>query len=259
MGKAQLDPVRCSGCELLLDESPGLPAEERSPCPSCRSLGRRHSVTINEILAVKSHLSAIQERENQAIGFSESDRGGRTSSAELGVDGLIETLIRGSSPQGEEDTRSACELLLSVLRSAGATFDVVIDGPEPADGVLRDSSNHILDQPVQVVRAVATQSLWRALAQTGEGRVAQLIEEHAAELAAAIQHKATAHSSVQRAEFVLALDATRLPGHSLDAVVKSFRDSRATWASSIGFRAIWLVGPSARLTWRLDAQSDRAA
>jgi hypothetical protein len=62
-----------------------------------------------------------------------------------------------------------------------------------------------------------------------------------------------------RADIVLALDATRLPGIAFDAVVEQFRNSHGAWATQQGFAAVWLVEPMPRLVWRLDTGNEHGA
>jgi len=108
---------------------------------------------------------------------------------------------------------------------------------------------------MQVVRAVVDQRFWRELNSTG--RVAsesEPTERLSDALRRAIDLKA--HDSKipanQRPQLVLVLDATRLPGVTLDTVVMDFRQRHSDWARSLGFEAAWLVGPTWLLTWRLD-------
>jgi hypothetical protein len=51
---------------------------------------------------------------------------------------------------------------------------------------------------------------------------------------------------------VLALDALRSPGHVMPQVVHDFRTRHSDWAQCLGYSEIWLVGPTAALTYRLD-------
>ncbi|HJW85459.1 MAG TPA: hypothetical protein VJ440_02365 [Candidatus Brocadiaceae bacterium] len=48
--------VFCAKCGLAIDEDPGLPVEERKPCPSCGSTARNIHVTINETVTMREKL-----------------------------------------------------------------------------------------------------------------------------------------------------------------------------------------------------------
>ena len=56
----------------------------------------------------------------------------------------------------------------------------------------------------------------------------------------------------KRSNLMLALDATRLPVLGFEDVVEEFQARFGTWIKSLGFEAVWLVGPQDSLTWRLD-------
>jgi hypothetical protein len=68
-------------------------------------------------------------------------------------------------------------------------------------------------------------------------------------------HKSDKLSVRQRAQLVLALDADRLPALALEPVVREFRSRHGPWSAAQGFQQVWLVGPEARLTWRLDERA----
>ncbi|MFG3227608.1 hypothetical protein ACGF07_22890 [Kitasatospora sp. NPDC048194] len=51
---------------------------------------------------------------------------------------------------------------------------------------------------------------------------------------------------------VLAIDATDRAGYAFQVVVSDFRALHGEWAKGLGFEAIWLVGPTAQTTYRLD-------
>jgi hypothetical protein len=213
------------------------------------------SIIVEERLHLSEHASALQERGGQAIGFTESERQGRASGASLVEDGRVSYSLTGTSPQGEEDTLAVCRLLVGVLRAAGEDWadptasDGVVDCLAPA----KDNPRSVLK--IQVVRAIPDPDLWSELSRVGRiDRAGVDRGQLVSQLRAAVQHKASDKKvppSV-RPDLVLALDANRLPGLTLDAVVEDYRTEHGAWTASHGFRAVWLVGPTARLTWRLD-------
>jgi hypothetical protein len=245
--------ARCGCCGLELSESVELPSAARSPCPSCGSLSRNIAFTKNEAVKASSHVTMLQERQGQAIGFSESERQGRASDSTLDSNGSLRLSIQGSSPQGEEDTPTACRVLLDRLKEDGVLYDTVTRGPEPADCILTEGSNPDNALGVQVVHAIVSEDLWETLGKERAAQVESRLPDVVRQLRAAIEHNGVRKLGPrERADLVLALDATRLPGLGFDAVIREFRAVEAAWAASLGFRAIWLVGPTPRLTWRLD-------
>jgi hypothetical protein len=252
--------VRCE-CGVALTEHPNIPANERHPCPQCGSLVRRLEVNITETVRVSSHLSALGEREVEAIGFSESQRDGRITGASIEADGALRVSVQGTSPQGEEDTRAACRVLLERLNNEVAVYSDVQPGTGDVDCVLVAVSGVANNCNVQVVRALVTPPFWQKLCATGSVRKNMSVPDAVAEIEKSIALKANDVKIPprSRATLVLALDATRLPGLGFDAIVREFRLAKGTWAASVGFKAVWLIGPLPRLCWRLDIISDAAA
>jgi hypothetical protein len=250
--------VHCGSCGAVLAEPPSLPLAEHRPCPYCGSVRRSVHVQIVETLRVNSHLSVLQERDGDAVGFSESEREGRASSASVEEDGTLRFSIQGTSPQGEEDTPTACRVFLGCLAKRGYPYTDVVAGSEPADCVLVEGPKGLHRQEVQVVRAIASQTIWRTLARHGALQSAVSARQVVAELSSAIATKARNERLPERirANLVLALDATRLPGVAFDTIVREFRKAECTRISVFGFKAIWLVGPTARLCWRLDVADE---
>jgi hypothetical protein len=160
----------------------------------------------------------------------------------------------GSSPQGEEDTRAVCQILKERLNADGGNWNKIVHGPEPADCVLVDRETPNRTMEIQVVRAVASQELWRKLNSTGSVLSALSPTDAATELRNAIDRKAQDAKIPResRSTLVLALDATRLSGLAFDAIVREFRSTHLDWLRAHGFAALWLVGPVSRLVWRLD-------
>lgn len=203
---------------------------------------------------VSGHVSALQERSGEAIGFSESERQGRASHATLHDGRSLDMSLKGSSPQGEEDTRATCQILKERLNLDGGHWDRITFGCEPADCVLVDAEEPTRTLDVQVVRAIASQGLWRRLNFTGFLQSSLSPVEAVAEIRMAIEAKARDEKIPRqsRSRLVLALDATRLPGLTFDEIVHQFRLRHLDWVRTHGFAAVWLVGPVSRLVWRLD-------
>jgi hypothetical protein len=95
------------------------------------------------------------------------------------------------------------------------------------------------------------------LARTGR-RLLRDVEELAAAIRTAVESKSDPSPqrrkgipSEHRPGLLLALDAIRSPAYVDEAVVEACLASHREWATGLGFRAIWLVGPTAGLTRRL--------
>ena len=244
--------VRCE-CGVMLTEQPNIPANQRAPCPKCGSLARHFEVNISETVRVLSHLSALGERDGEAIGFSESQREGRISGASMESDGTLRVTVLGTSPQGEEDTQAACRVF-ERLNGEAVVYSDVQPGTGDVDCVSVAASGRDENYNIQVVRALVSPSFWQNLGATGSVRKDMSAFDAVTEIEKSIAVKAddAKFPRRSRAALVLALDATRLPGLSFDAIVREFRLARGAWAASLGFKAIWLIGPLPRLCWRLD-------
>jgi len=256
MGKIEnKQPVRCgnSKCQKELGEEFAPDAHSvRLPCPYCGATARTVGVEMMASANATSHVSVLREHEGEATGFSESERQNRTTSGLQESDGSINLCLIGSSPQGEEDTRTACELLRERLNGDGGHWGSILPGREPADCTLVDSNDPNCTLDVQVVRAIASQTLWQELNKSGSAQLSLSPVDAGVEIRGAIELKLKKIPTGMRQNLVLALDATRLSSLAFDGIVREFRSANLTWAASHGFAAIWLVGPLARLVWRLD-------
>jgi hypothetical protein len=77
------------------------------------------------------------------------------------------------------------------------------------------------------------------------------VQELAVDIRTAVESKSKKYSSAQRSKLLLALDAIRSPAYVHDAVLAAFLAAHGPWVASLGYRAIWLVGPTVDLTRRL--------
>jgi hypothetical protein len=201
-----------------------------------------------------THLAAVQSRENRQIGFSESEREGRASAADENADGSISYALTGPSPQGEEDTLAVCRKLIAKLNRAGSNWSEPVLGTAGVDCEACNPLDEEKTLSIQVVRAIVDPEFSRHLSEVGHIQGRDDMERLAQYLRDAIGHKASEKKipTRLRSGLVLALDANRLSHLTLDAVVEEFKIHHGDWASSLGFKEIWLVGPVDDLTWRLD-------
>jgi hypothetical protein len=103
-------------------------------------------------------------------------------------------------------------------------------------------------QEVQITRSIQDQRIWQDVSLSGAARFDQSSHDATDQLRAAIDKK----KGMGREELILALDARETPGQVTAQVVENFRKAHSTWTQGLGFKAVWLVGPTAELTFRLD-------
>lgn len=186
-----------------------------------------------------------------------ADSGGLEVRADESPKRLVDYEIKGTSPQGETKVVEACRILIERLNQEkegapwGGPTDVSrVPGKEHLDCEAFDGAKTL---NIQVTRAQHDPRLWRDLANSGSVAVApQRIDEIADGLKEAITSKALRLPAAVRVDTVLAIDAMLTPGSGFQSVISSFRSRHGVWARELGFHGIWVVGPTARLTNRLD-------
>jgi len=104
---------------------------------------------------------------------------------------------------------------------------------------------------VQVTK-VAGGAFWLTLSQAHEAMDAKTVNECVDELTRAIEKKAKKLAGPHRASIVLALDARDTADYTLARVVEAVQQRYGASVHHWGFQAIWVVGPTATLTKRLD-------
>ena len=259
MSKADVE-VYCGQCGRCLNGLPGVDADgKQTPCPGCGSTSRVFQKHISGEVVLVGGYSALGKSGDKAIAFRESPRQGLASAADKYEDGSLSFKMIGRSPQGEDDTLSACRVLVNKLNKEGSKWGQPSKGDGVVDGVVdcraKDKLHPEKELTIQVVRAVVDQRLWGRLRAVKEIRkTAVTKEELVAQLKRAIEFKADERRipKMSRLNLMLALDANRLPAHAFDDVVEEFRLQWGSWAKTLGFDSIWLVGPTVSLTWQLD-------
>ena len=247
--------ARCAKCQAEFGgESSGSP---RQPCPHCGSIARNLSAAVNEGMKAGDHASAvIRNPEGEATAFTESTRGGQASGAQLTGESVSGVQV-GQPVQGEADTESCCKTLVRHLNDeGGAWVDLEIEPPnEPdLDGRAVDSRGTVPPLRIQVVRADVDPTPQLQLRREGRAEQTSQRTVLADQIRTAIDHKSNPRKIPPqgRHNLVLVLDATRRPDLTLDRVVADFRTRHAKAVSTLGFAAIWLVGPVRSMVWRLD-------
>jgi len=255
MSKADVE-VYCGQCGRCLNGLPGVDADgKQTPCPGCGSASRVFRKYVHGEIVAVGRYSALGKNGDKAIAFRESPRQGLASAADKHEDGSLSFKMTGRSPQGEDDTLSACRVLVDKLNKEGSKWGQPSKGDGVVDCRAIDELHREKELTIQVVRAVVDQRLWRQLRAVKEIRETAVTKgKLVAQLKGAIEFKADERRipKMNRPSLMLAVDATRLPAHAFDDVVEGFHSKWGSWAKTLGFGSVWLVGPSVSLTWRLD-------
>jgi hypothetical protein len=161
---------------------------------------------------------------------------------------------QGEPPHGERDSIKVCSILIERLNNDGASWGTPrkLEGLEKGvDGVAHDVRDPSKVLRIQVTHALARTKYWAELARSKQLGVQRTGSEEdlASDLFAAIQRKKDHPKDV-----VLALNAIFTPGHAFVPVVAVFRSRYLRAVQSLGFEAIWIVGPTERYTAQLDVE-----
>ncbi len=214
-------------------------------------------VSVTDSLRMNGSVKIKAKRAGETIAFRESEEGRRASSADLAPNGSVISRVQGPPTEGEEDSLRTAQVLREALNAEGGDWLAPDLGPvgTSVDCVLKGIANPAQRLEVQIVRAVIDSHFYRVL------RKQELYEETGANpdaLAHRLREAIASKSNDRRLaagvrkNLVLALDATRVSALSLPQVPASFRANYREWARQQGFKAVWLVGPTATMTFRLD-------
>jgi len=82
-----MDEVFCNNCEELLSVEPeGTP---RQACARCGSMSRKFTNHLEDLIKLSGHAMAAHLRDEQSIGFTESEKPELTRDASIDPNGLI--------------------------------------------------------------------------------------------------------------------------------------------------------------------------
>jgi hypothetical protein len=275
--------VCCQQCDRVLDEyeddKPIPTPVGAAECPGCGPTTRRiKPATFASNGSVQSQLVAHKPDSNSgSSGLSASDSGsvsegiviekhgsntegiriedgmGQSVTIDMDESGKTASHVRGRSPQHEEGNLDVARILIERLNHDGARWgqprDVSGSSSRGEQGVDCDASDGATTLLIQVTRAVDYR-FWAPLGRTGQVvEAASTPGELADRLKVAIDRKVTLAG---RSDIVLALNARLAVMQALHRVVDEFKMRHGAWARDVGFKAIWVVGPTVGLTRRLD-------
>jgi hypothetical protein len=151
-------------------------------------------------------------------------------------------------PRGDEtDVLQVCTILRTVLNDQGDTWGGFSE-PSPSasdvDATATDEDGNVLRVQVTRVDRAAAKTLARGDPVNRRRSVGQQVTD----IRAAVDSNARRHTSIECGELLLALDAIRSPGHVDGAVVDAFLTAHQTYVAGLGYRAVWLVGPTGEMS-----------
>lgn len=242
--------VTCKNCGRNLDE-PSL--SDITPCPECGATVRSVEMVFQERFDLSDRLISEHRSEGRTIGVRDLGND-RSASADDHRNDRVSMNARGKPPQGEEDTLGVCRLLVRNMNRERQQWNTPELGVKDVDCIATNAVDlHGDPLCIQVVKAIESRDLWKAMALSGQFTISDTATEDICDqMAEAIRKKIRKIPLKQRRQLVLALDASRLPGLTFDSVVGGFRQRHGTLLNTSGFVAIWIVGPTESLTKRLD-------
>lgn len=213
------------------------------------------SVQASEQLDITEQVVAVVRRDH-ITAIRVADSSSQSLAANILDDGSVDYLIQGRSRKNEEGNLEVCKILLDRLNQEGGCWrdlrNVAEEGAREERGVDCEARDDTEVLAIQVTRAEREGNVWKRLAQTSETSAKLSAEEAADSLRNAIDKKARKTPLAQRAEIILALDATETVSHTFEPVLRSFAERHGSWARSLNFRGMWIIGPNVSLTSRLD-------
>lgn len=199
--------------------------------------------------------------QKEAVRVSDSE--GISSAVDVTDSGRISQTVRlnkGQTPQNEQGGEEACRLLIERLNQTGVfNIDPATIQPlktdDDADFVALNGGQEVR---FQVTRAGTERRFWRLLSIFFNHEHESPNAESCADgIREAIQRKAKKISTIsQRESIILALDVANSPALAVNESVNTFRRKYGTWATSLRFRSIWVVGPVSSLTHRISGSEE---
>jgi hypothetical protein len=209
----------------------------------------------DECHAVESAVVAGQGDGSEAIRIAREGGGDRSASADRHADGSLSETVGGPPPRKGQSEMRVAHLLVESLNRAGESWGSPISCDEERarrgrreDGV--DCRCYGPNGTLQIQVTTPEIQLWAPLHKTGQvSRRSPDNRDLVSAIWTAIEKKKLVDG---RQGVVLALDATDCPAYSFRSVVAAFQRSYGRSAAVVGYKAIWMVGPSLGLVQRLD-------
>lgn len=159
--------------------------------------------------------------------------------------------LEGKPVLNESRSLGACRILIERLNREGGGWS---DPRQPLHehGVDCESTGPQGILEIQVTQAANESRFWADLSRSGRGSSAGSTADIAQQLWNAIDKKAKKIPHAQRGNLTLALDASLSAAQALPPVLSEFRAAYSREAAALGFREVWIVGPTPDLCARLD-------
>jgi len=239
--------MKCASCAQEYDDG-------MNECSACGSnIVDKRSTDMAQI-SVSEHAMREGWRDEKLAGFMESEGTNQSSAAEANEDGTVSSWVKGNPVLGEYDTVSVGRVLGEAMNAHSDQWELADEPPVGAvDCLLRNRLDPTHKLEVQVVRAIVDATLYRELA-TAKSVVDVHLNpaEIAGRLFNAVTKKAKHYPAQLRRGLVLALNAMRVSVCTMSSVVEAYRCNFGQRTRNLGFMEVWLVGPVASMTQRLD-------
>jgi hypothetical protein len=224
------------------------PADNKEPSQST------FDVYVEDFAVGTESKIGTQKRTASTEGLQTVDSSGQTAFGDFAGSSVSHS-YEGKRRPSEADNVDICNILITRLNQDGSNWQNCRNASSGGDEVDCEAYDGPNVLKIQITRSEYDTSFWRNIGTKGTAsNVYPSIEDAADALRNVIREKSEKKivTLSQRSNILLALDATETPSHVLDVVVRSFRERHGQAARSLGFRGIWVVGPFAHLTFRLD-------
>lgn len=211
-------------------------------------------------LNLSGSLTAIAIKNGKGIATRTVDTSKDISiSTDLNDPKSIEFSTQAPNQTGETGVLNACYILIQTLNKHGSNWDRPIDRSqndskkeEGVDCIALDREDQSKTLKMQVTRVTSNREYWRNLALKIAVSKEISTEDCVNEIFQSIDNKSESIPMDQRNDLILVLDSTIAQQYCYESVIKTFRENYGEESKSLGFKGIWLVGPSHHLTWQLD-------
>jgi hypothetical protein len=208
--------------------------------------------TFDGVIRMESKLVAQKIAQDGSEALRVVEGASNKSAADVAPDGTATFEIEGQPVVNESRTLKACTILVERLNRDGARWST----PRPPDqegGVDCEATSGGQTLQIQVTQAATDATLWASLSRSGRGVSGGSTEQVAVHLWRALENKAKGIPPIQRHALTLALDASLSGVHVLPPVLQEFRSRYGAAVARLGFREVWIVGPTADLCARVDS------